>query len=266
MSAKGDAPAYDTPRLLGRHARKRLRQQSVAYRSDRLTGDLAQTPSCGATDSGDSLTAQAECSSQMGTGNDVEGPPRFIMHCKRRSFDILDPVVVMSLHTSLVLRPTQSRPRVRRPPQARLRAPDVVSAVGSANSSRTQFGNWFWTISGCATRSAGRCSTGDSAIVLADRSFAEGEDAYGLDDLRTLPARVISRTRSARKRGASRSSSCAYRHFRSPTQRCAAKCVATKRGYPRVIVASCQRADPGGHRRAPGSGRKHLFSVSCGCA
>src|SRR5258708_37696749 len=54
--------------------------------------------------------------------------------------------------------------------------------------------------------------------------------------------------------------------FRAPTQRCAAKCVATKRGYPRVIVASCQRADPGGHPRAPGSGRKHLFSVSCGCA
>ena len=42
----------------------------------------------------------------------------------------------MSPHTSLVLRPTRSRPRVRRPPDGRVRAPAGTSAVGSANRSR----------------------------------------------------------------------------------------------------------------------------------
>jgi len=36
----------------------------------------------------------------------------------------------MSPHTSWVLRPTRSRLRVRRRPQAKLRAPDGSSAVG----------------------------------------------------------------------------------------------------------------------------------------
>ena len=35
------------------------------------------------------------------------------------------------------------------------------SAVGSANSSPLRFANSSWRISGCATRSAGRCSTAD---------------------------------------------------------------------------------------------------------
>src|SRR5205807_272470 len=67
-----------------------------------------------------------------------------------------------SPHTSSVLRPTRSGPRVRRPPDARVRAPAGSSAVGSANSFRMRFANSSWRISGCETRSAGRCSTVDS--------------------------------------------------------------------------------------------------------
>ena len=41
------------------------------------------------------------------------------------------------------------------------RAPAGSSASGSANSCRRRFANSSWTISGCETRSAGRCSTAD---------------------------------------------------------------------------------------------------------
>src|SRR5215207_9632940 len=67
----------------------------------------------------------------------------------------------MSPHTSSVLRPTRSRPRVRPPPSARVRAPAGSSAGGSANSSLMRFATSSWKISGCATSSAGRCSTAD---------------------------------------------------------------------------------------------------------
>src|SRR5207237_10218648 len=67
----------------------------------------------------------------------------------------------MSPHTSSVLRPTRSGLRVRRPPEARVRAPAGSSAVGSADSFRMRFANSSWRISGCETRSAGRCSTVD---------------------------------------------------------------------------------------------------------
>gem|GEM_PF-4984904 len=67
----------------------------------------------------------------------------------------------MSPHTSLALRRTRSRPCVRRPPDARVRAPAGSSAVGSAKSSRMRFANSSSTISGCETRSAGRSSTVD---------------------------------------------------------------------------------------------------------
>src|ERR1700674_5846357 len=68
----------------------------------------------------------------------------------------------MSPHTSSVLRPTRSRPRVRPPPDTTVRASAEASAVGSANSSPMRFANSSWRISGCETKSAGRCSTADS--------------------------------------------------------------------------------------------------------
>jgi hypothetical protein len=67
----------------------------------------------------------------------------------------------MSPHTSLVLRPTPSRPRVRLPLKVRRRALAGSSASGSANSCRRRFASWFWTTSGSETTSAGRCSTAD---------------------------------------------------------------------------------------------------------
>ncbi len=42
-----------------------------------------------------------------------------------------------------------------------------ISAVGSANSSPMRFANWSWRISGCETRSAGRCSTADGRDGLS---------------------------------------------------------------------------------------------------
>src|SRR5712691_4714856 len=65
----------------------------------------------------------------------------------------------MSPRMSSVLRPTRSRPRMRRPAEAREIVPAGSSAVGSANSSRMRFANLSWRISGCETRSAGRYST-----------------------------------------------------------------------------------------------------------
>jgi hypothetical protein len=50
--------------------------------------------------------------------------------------------------------------------QTRPLTSDGSSAVGSANSSRTRSATWFLTISSCATRSAGRCSTSDSAAIV----------------------------------------------------------------------------------------------------
>src|SRR5438132_3597904 len=67
----------------------------------------------------------------------------------------------MSPHTSSVLRPTRSRPRAPRPPSAMPRLPAGSSAVGSANNFRMRFATSSWRISGCETRSAGRCSSVD---------------------------------------------------------------------------------------------------------
>src|SRR5438876_1011601 len=52
-------------------------------------------------------------------------------------------------------------------PDARVRAPAGASAVGSANSSPMRFANSSWRISGCETRSAGRCSTADGRDGLS---------------------------------------------------------------------------------------------------
>jgi Imm-5 like putative immunity protein len=52
-------------------------------------------------------------------------------------------------------------------PDARVRAPAGSSAVGSANSSPMRFANSSWRISGCETKSAGRCSTADGRDGLS---------------------------------------------------------------------------------------------------
>ena len=49
------------------------------------------------------------------------------------------------------------------------------SAAGSATSSRRRSARWSWTTSGCATTSAGRCSTADRLQV--PRSTASQEQA-----------------------------------------------------------------------------------------
>ena len=67
----------------------------------------------------------------------------------------------MSPHTSSVLRPTPSRRRVQPHLAARVKAPGGSSADGSATSSLMRSVSWSWMISGCATTSAGRCSTAD---------------------------------------------------------------------------------------------------------
>ncbi len=54
-------------------------------------------------------------------------------------------------------------------PDARVSAPAGASAVGSANSSPLRFANSSWRISGCATRSAGRCSTADGRDGVSAR-------------------------------------------------------------------------------------------------
>src|SRR5262245_59567495 len=72
----------------------------------------------------------------------------------------------MSLHTSLVRRPTPSRPRVRLPQKVRGRAPAGSSASGSANSCQRRFASLCWKTSGSETTSAGRCSTAERPMEL----------------------------------------------------------------------------------------------------
>ena len=67
----------------------------------------------------------------------------------------------MSPRTSSVRLLTRSRPHVLLHRKERARAPAGSSAVGSAGSSRLRSANLSWRISGCETRSAGRCSTAD---------------------------------------------------------------------------------------------------------
>ena len=71
----------------------------------------------------------------------------------------------MSPRTSSVLPPTRSRQCARRHPEATLRLPAGSSVAGSASSSRIRSASSSCTISGCATRSAGRFSTVDGAAV-----------------------------------------------------------------------------------------------------
>jgi hypothetical protein len=85
----------------------------------------------------------------------------------------------MSPHTNSAPRPTQSRPPAQRPQQTKQRTPANSSAVGNANNSRKRFANWFWTISGRATKSAGQCSPRprpnrlrDPALVPCQPGFA----------------------------------------------------------------------------------------------
>jgi hypothetical protein len=71
----------------------------------------------------------------------------------------------MLLHTSWVLLPTRSRLCVRRMERALVGS----SAVGNANSSQMRFTNSSWRISGCETKSVGRCSTSDKGVGFSAR-------------------------------------------------------------------------------------------------
>src|SRR2546428_877770 len=73
-----------------------------------------------------------------------------------------------SPRTSSVRPPMRSRPRVRPRRKERARAQGDSSAGGSATSSRRRFASSYSTTSGCGTTSAGRCSTAERAIALAD--------------------------------------------------------------------------------------------------
>ena len=73
----------------------------------------------------------------------------------------------MSPPTSSALRPTQSRRSLRLRLTARVNAPAGGNASGSANSCRKRSAILCWTISGCETTSAGRCSTADEPSACA---------------------------------------------------------------------------------------------------
>src|SRR5262245_41610884 len=62
----------------------------------------------------------------------------------------------------------RSRRREPRLPPGGPSAPDRWSAGGSASSSRIRSASSSWTISSCATRSAGRCSTAEMASARAE--------------------------------------------------------------------------------------------------
>src|SRR4051812_14272452 len=72
-----------------------------------------------------------------------------------------------SPRTSSALRPTRSRRRVRRAPNATT-APASSSADGSANSYRIRSVNSFSTTSDCAATSAGRSSTADRLTACSN--------------------------------------------------------------------------------------------------
>src|SRR5438552_14702519 len=90
-----------------------------------------------------------------------------------------------SLHTSSGRPHMRSRPHVL-PRRKRARARGDSSAGGSATSSRTRFASSYSTTSGCATTSAGRCSTAEKAFHTR------------LDLLRHLRARPTTRSESVR--------------------------------------------------------------------
>src|SRR5437899_1161117 len=80
-----------------------------------------------------------------------------------------------SPRTSWVRPPMRSRPHVLPRRKERARAQGGSSAGGSATSSRRRFASSYSTTSGCATTSAGRCSTAERLLV--PRSTASQEQA-----------------------------------------------------------------------------------------
>src|SRR5207249_11687983 len=91
-----------------------------------------------------------------------------------------------SPRTSWVRPPMRSRPHVLPRRKERARAQGGSSAGGSVTSSRTRFASSYSTTSGCATTSAGRCSTAENAFHTR------------LDLLRHLRARPTTRSESVR--------------------------------------------------------------------
>src|SRR5437870_2473443 len=69
-----------------------------------------------------------------------------------------------SPRTSSVRPPIRSRPHVLPRRKERARAQGDSSAGGSATSSRRGFASLYSTTNGCATTSAGRCSTAEKAF------------------------------------------------------------------------------------------------------
>jgi hypothetical protein len=79
------------------------------------------------------------------------------------------PLSPTSPHTNSVRLPTRSRLHVLLHLKARANRLTGSSAGGSVNSSQMRFVNWSSMISGCATRSAGRCSTADGRDGVSAR-------------------------------------------------------------------------------------------------
>jgi hypothetical protein len=96
----------------------------------------------------------------MGAARDLRGAARYAAYAAARRQSS-----PMSPRTSSVRPPMRSRPHVLPRRTKRPRAQGDSSAGGSASNSRRRFASSCSTTSGCATTSAGRCSTADTAGV-----------------------------------------------------------------------------------------------------
>src|SRR5450755_3957046 len=78
-----------------------------------------------------------------------------------------------SPRTSLVLPPTRSKPPVLPCQKATVRPQVDVSAGGSLTIFRRRFASLCLTISGCETKSAGRCLTAELACFMGRRGHLD---------------------------------------------------------------------------------------------